>query len=163
MARIDFVTGNAQRYLPEVEALATMPDRLEALLAGHSNAELQRAPDDGGWSAARIIGHLISYTRHSRAEFHVMVWMTDPPLPDWDEAAEATAQDWDRQDAARLLELLTEATSEAVEVLKEIPDASWGRAGIHPRSGRLSIRQLASRRRRHFEQHLKQLEQALDG
>ena len=163
MARIDFVTGNARRHLPEVEALATMPDRLEAVLAGHSNAELQRAPADGEWSAARIIGHLISYTRHSRSEFHVMAWLTDPLLPGWDEAAEADAEGWERQDAARLLELLTEATTAAVAVLKEIPDASWGRAGIHPRSGRLSIRQLASRRRRHFEEHLKQLEQMLGG
>ena len=61
MARIDFVTGNAQRYLPDVETLAAIPDRVEALLAGRSSAELRRMPAarDGQyapgeeWSPAR--------------------------------------------------------------------------------------------------------------
>ena len=64
MARIDFVTGNAREYLPDVEALAAIPDRVEALLAGHTGADVARTPADGDWSGARIIGHMTAYARH---------------------------------------------------------------------------------------------------
>ena len=166
MARIDFVTGNAQRYLPQVEALAAIPDRVEALLAGHSSADLRRATAaaDGGdeWSPARIIGHMISGARHGRERIYNSVWMTDPVFVEYDDEQEARDNAWESSDGAGLLEALTGALAETVQVLKELPDASWGRAGMHPSQGRRSIRQQVGSQLDHYDEHIAQLARALE-
>ncbi len=170
MARIDFVTGNAQRYLPDVETLAAIPDRVEELLAGRSSAELRRAPaarDDQDaqgdeWSPARIIGHLISYARHHGERFHNMAWMTDPVFVEYDDEQEARENAWQSSDGARLLDSLREAIAGTVDVLKDLPDASWGRAGIHPSAGRRSIRQQLRLNLDHYDEHIAQLQGALE-
>ena len=90
-----------------------------------------------------------------------MAWMTDPALDAWDEAAEACGEDWERYGAAELVDMLTEAVRAVVELLKDLPDASWGRAGMHARAGRRSIRQHARFQARHLEHHLEQLGEAL--
>jgi len=168
MPRIDFVTGNAQRYLPDVETLAAIPDRVEALLAGRSSAELRRAPAAGDdhdapeeeWSPARIIGHLISYARHYRERLHLMAWMTDPVFVEYDDDQEARDNAWQSSDGARLLASLRDAIAATVDVLKDLPDAAWGRAGIHPASGRRSIRQQLRLNLDHYDEHIAQLQRA---
>lgn len=170
MARIDFVTGNAQRYLPDVETLAAIPDRVEALLAGRSSAELRRLPAAGDgedaqgeeWSPVRIIGHLISYARHHHQRLHSMARMTDPVFVEYDDEQEARQNDWQSSDGGRLLDSLQEAIAATVDVLKDLPDASWGRAGIHPSQGRRSIRQQLRLNLDHYGEHLAQLERALE-
>lgn len=163
MARLDFVTGNAQRYLRDVEALAAVPDRVESALAGHSTADLSSAAANGEWSPARILGHMISYARHYQERFYLTVWMTDPAFIEYDDEEEARANAWESSDGARLLDSLTEAITTTVDVLKELPHASWGRAGLHPRFGRRSIRQLVQLNLEHYDEHTAQLERVLAG
>jgi hypothetical protein len=139
MARIDFVTGNAQVYLPDVEALAAVPDRVEGLIAGRSSGDLRRAGEDGR-SAARAIGDMVARARHDRYALHRMAWMSDPQLPALDLDAENEREFWESHLAPELLEWLTEALAETVDLLKEQPDAAWGRAGAFE-DGRHSIRQ----------------------
>ena len=73
MARIDFVTGNALIYLPEVEAIAVIPDRVEALLG----TAPPNGTDTAGRNAARILGDLVAYAEHDQAALHRMAWMSD--------------------------------------------------------------------------------------
>lgn len=139
MARIDFVTGNARLYLPEVEALAAVPDRLDDVLSGVRESRLSEHAEDAP-SASRLIGDMIGYARHDREALFRMAWMTDPEIAAWDADADSDREVWEARSAPRLIAWLTEALSESVEVLKELPDASWGRPGLFP-EGRRSIRQ----------------------
>ncbi len=163
MARIDFVTGNAQLYVPDVEALAAIPDRVEALLAGHSNTNLREAPADGEWSAMRILQHMTFYARENHHNLFRMVWQADPLMSQWDEEEYIDRERWSLLDGSALLQALTDALAETVELLKDLPDASWGRAGLHQRAGRRSIRQQVKRSAEHHHEHLEQLERALGG
>lgn len=139
MARIDFVTGNAQIYLPDVEALAVVPDRLETLIAGRSSGELRRAGPEGR-SAARVIGDMVAYARQDQRALRRMAWMTDPQIPALDLEEAEKAEFWESHSAPELLEWLTAALAATVELLKDQPDAAWGRAGLFE-EGRRSIRQ----------------------
>ena len=169
MTRIDFVTGNARRYLPDIEALASVPDRVESLLAHRSSAELRLPPRDNEaqqerveeWSPARTIGHLISSTRHQHERIHNMIWLTDPRFIVYDEEAEARQEGWESLDGALLLDKLSDSIAGIVNMLNDLPDASWGRAGIHPTLGRRSIRQQVQMALEHYEEHLNQIGQAL--
>ncbi len=162
MARIDFVTGNAQRYLPDVEALAGMPDRLEQLLAGHSNADLRHSSGDGHPAALRVVGDMIGYARHDHHALHRMAWMTEPVVEPWDADTEAADEAWEARDSTRLLGWLTETLTETVELLKDLPDASWGRPGLFPDTGRRSIRQQVRASVDHYRAQLNRLEASLN-
>lgn len=160
MTRIDFVTGNATIYLPEVEALADVPDRLEALVETRRSDELRRKPE-GGRSALRIMGDMVAHARWNAEVYHRMSWMHDPVLRRLDLEADAAANGWDSRDAPRLLEWFTEAIREAVDELKDQPDAAWGRPGLFPE--RRSIRQEVRRAVAHYAGELAAIEATLAG
>lgn len=166
MSRIDFVTGAPERHMHLVEALGGIPDRLEAVLAGHSTNELRAAPADGEWAAARILSHMISYARRNHEFIYRIVWMTDPIREPWDEEAEE--QGWEQLDGAALVAALRAAIGETVQLLSETPDASWGRPGIAGERGadrgggtRRSLRRQVDDHTTHLDEHLSHIEQLL--
>ena len=156
--RINFVTGAARRHIADVEALAAAPARLEAAIAGRTAEWLRTPAPDGGWSPARTIGHMIAYARQTHENLYRMAWMTDPVLKSTDDAGEAERNSWEARDQSRLVEWFSESIAETVELLKELPDSSWGRPGQSPIAGRESIRQRVRRAVRHFDEHIAQLE-----
>lgn len=147
MSRIDFVTGNALIYLPEVESLATVPDRVEALaLRAGTRAETS------GRGLTRILGDLVAYAEHDRVALHRMAWMADPVIRPLDLEAAAEAEQWATKRPADLLDRFTKAIAETVDLLKDQPDAAWGRAGLFPE--RRSFRQQVRRSAAHYEVEL---------
>jgi hypothetical protein len=158
LTRIDFVTGNATIYLPDVEALADVPDRLEALLERRRSDELRRKPE-GGRSALRVAGDMVAHARWDAEALRRMCWMHDPVIRRLDLEAEATANNWESSEPDRVLEWFTEAIREAVDELKDQPDAAWGRPGLFPE--RRSIRQEARRAVAHYSVELSAIEAAL--
>ncbi|MCC6237468.1 MAG: hypothetical protein IT299_07825 [Dehalococcoidia bacterium] len=145
MSRIDFVTGNALIYLPEVESLATVPDRLEAAVP-------QGGADASGRGVARILGDLVAYAEHDQVALHRMAWMADPVIRPLDLDAAAEAEQWATKRPAELLDRFTKAIAETVDLLKDQPDAAWGRAGLFPE--RRSFRQQVRRSAAHYEAEL---------
>jgi len=161
MARIDFVTGAPRRYMPLVDALAMVPDRVEAVLSAHSGASLTRAPDDAGWSPARVLAHMLSYARHNGTFIDMIAHMTDPIRPLSDEDATIAAHGWLNFDAAHLVAAFRAETAPTVELLSGTPDASWGRPGRHPTGGRRSLRQQVQAHLDHMSEHIAHLDALL--
>jgi hypothetical protein len=153
VARIDFVTGNALIYLPEVEALASVPDRAEELV--------HRAPSSAGTGrgVARILGDMVAYAEHDQVALFRIAWMNDPTIVPLDLGAAAEAEQWSGQRPAALLDRLTKSMAETVDLLKDQPDAAWGRAGLFPE--RRSLRQQVRRSAAHYDAELAALQQSL--
>jgi hypothetical protein len=157
--RINFVTGAARRYIADVEALAAVPGRVQGALAGLQPAALRHDPPGGEWNALRIVGHLIAYARQSHENLNRMAWMTDPIIKMTDDEGADEMYAWAMQEPSQLFDWLRESVAESVELLKELPDASWGRPGQHPEAGRRSVRQQVVAMVAHFEEHIEQLEE----
>jgi hypothetical protein len=156
--RINFVTGAVRRYIPHIEALAAVPDRVEAVLSGQPPGWNTQSPADGEWSPSRVVGHLVAYGAQQHENLYRMANMTDPIIKATDDEGEAERNDWERQAPAQLLESLREQVAKVVELLSDLPDASWGRPGQHPADGRRSIRQHTVRMAEHFDEHIAQIE-----
>ena len=152
--RINFVTGAARRYLPRVEAMAAVPEHLAAAIEGRGADWLRSAPAAGGPSPARTVGHMTAYARGTYEHLFRMAWMTDPVLNLVEEDGEAENAEWDALSAAQLLEQFTAAVAECVDLLKDLPDSSWGRPGQHPVFGRRSIRRQVDIAVDHLEDHI---------
>ncbi len=155
MSRIDFVTGNALIYLPEVESLATVPDRVEALVQQGGSTRA----DPAGRGVARILGDLVAYAEHDQVALHRMAWMSDPVIRPLDLNSAAEEEQWAAKRPADLLDRFTKAIAETVDLLKDQPDAAWGRAGLFPE--RRSFRQQVRRSAAHYEAELAALKGAV--
>ena len=130
--RINFVTGAVRRFVPHIEALAAVADRVEWALHGQASGWHMQSPREGEWSPARVVGHLVAYSAQQHENLYRMANMTDPIIKATDDEGEAERNDWERQAPARLVESLREHVAKTVELLAELPDASWGRPGQHP-------------------------------
>ncbi len=161
MSRIDFVTGAPEKYMPLVQELSLIPDRVEQLVAGSTGRELQRAPSEGEWGASRVLAHMISYAIHNGEFIHQIAWMTDPRRRPWDEDAEVTSQGWASKNGATLAEALRVPIAETIELLSSTPDAAWGRPGTVPGRGRRSLRQQLRAHIDHLNEHIEQIERLL--
>lgn len=161
--RIDFVTGAVRRYVDDVDAVARLGARAGELLEGRRAAALHAEPAEGEWSASRTLGHMIAYLRALQDQVTRMAWMTDPVLPVVDDEAEAERNAWTSQEPEQLLAALTGEVEAIEELLKHLPDSSWGRAGLHPMMGRRSIIQQVRGAVGHLDGHLDQVEAALAG
>jgi hypothetical protein len=145
VARIDFVTGNALIYLPDVEALATVPDRVEELL-------LQTPGVAASSALPRLLGDMVAYAEHDQIALFRLAWMNDPVIKPLDLDAAAEAEQWSSRRPHELLDRFTKAIAEAVDLLKDQPDAAWGRAGLFPE--RRSLRQQVRRSAAYYESAL---------
>ena len=155
--RINFVTGAPRRYVAHVEALATVPGRLEAAIGGQTPAWM-RTPVGGGLSPARTTGAMIEHARQTRENLVRMAWMTDPMLVPPPEGVPDEVHSWEARDSSRLLAWFAESVAEMVELLKDLPDSSWGRPGQTPIHGRRSIRQTVRDAAAYYEAEVARLE-----
>ena len=145
MARIDFVTGNALIYLPDVEALATVPDRVEDLLV-HTPGVAANA------ALPRMLGDMVAYAEHDQVALFRMAWMNEPVIKPLDLEAVAEAEQWPSKPPHELLDRFTKAIAETVDLLQDQPDAAWGRPGLFPE--RRSLRQQVRRSAAYYESAL---------
>ncbi|MCK9486719.1 MAG: DinB family protein [Dehalococcoidia bacterium] len=152
MSRIDFVTGAPEKYAHLVEALATVPERLRDALAGRSAGDLPRQAQEG-WSAVRIMQHMLLYAARNGVFIHQMGTMTDPIRRPFEEA-EAEAYPTDPQ---RLADMIEREIGQTVAFLSHLPDASWGRAGLLP-AGRRSLREQVRLHTEHMDEHIAQIQ-----
>ena len=160
MSRIDFVTGAPEKYMPMVQELSAIPDRIEQLVAASTARDLQRVAVEDEWSVSRVLTHMISDAVQSGEFIRQIAWMTDPRRRQWDEEAELTPQ-WTDKNGAMLVAALREAISETIELLSGTPDASWGRPGTVPNRGRRSLRQQLRGHIDHLSEHVEQVEQLI--
>lgn len=156
MARIDFVTGNALIYLPDVEALASVPDRVDEILR-----QPPASATGSGRGIARILGDTVAYAEYDQTALYRIAWMNDPLIAACDLDAVAEAEQWSGKTPAALLDRLTKAIAETVDLLKDQPDASWGRAGLFPE--RRSLRQQVRRSATYYESELAALRESMGG
>jgi hypothetical protein len=87
-----------------------------------------------------------------------MAWMSDPIILPVDFEAIAEQEQWTVQAPSELLDRFTRAIAETVDLLKDQPDAAWGRPGLFPE--RRSFRQQVRRSAAHYESQLEDLRSA---
>jgi hypothetical protein len=147
--------------------LATGPRRVARALADRSDADLDRPPAPGEWSARETLEHLVFAEGLLAARVPRLLHEADPDLVAWvvvsgapqtDEGTAATGQP-----ASVLFEQYRTKREATVGLLRELDEAGWGRAGHHPEWGRVTVLSQAAYFARHEASHLAQLVAAAEG
>ena len=138
---------------------------LAAAITGQSEAVLSRRPDAKNWAAKEVVCHLRDTEEAFGVRFEQILAMdTDPKLggpgnPDrW-----AEERQYMRNDAAEALAAFRKRREETLATFSKLTPAQWGKGGIHPVRGRMTIDTFLTLMAWHDDNHLDQLARALEG
>ena len=144
--------------------LARTADELAAAIEGQDDAALSRRPDAKNWAAKEVVCHLRDTEEMFSSRFELILAMdTDPKLvgPSADRIAEE--RQYLRNDAVEAIAAFRRRREENVEFLGKLTPAQWDKGGTHPVRGRMSIDTFLTLMAWHDDNHLDQLQRALDG
>lgn len=111
---------------------------VEAALEGASEAELDAVPAEGEWSARMIVHHLADSESNSYVRVRTLLAEDAPLIQGYDEGQFARRLHYDRPIQASLAVLRAVRASTA-ELLDNLEDTDWDRAGTHSESGHYSM------------------------
>ena len=107
-------------------------------LEGISEAELDRRPAPGKWTAREIVHHLADSEMTSAIRLRRLIAEDNPVIVGYDQEEFARRLRYDRPIAASL-GALKAARETTCEILDRLADADWQRTGTHSESGPYSV------------------------
>jgi hypothetical protein len=107
-------------------------------LDGITEAELDRRPAPGKWTAREIVHHLADSEMTSAIRLRRLIAEDNPVIVGYDQEEFARRLWYDRPIAASL-GALKAARETSCEILDRLTDADWQRTGTHSESGLYSV------------------------
>ena len=166
-----------------IERLACGPDDVARALGDRDDHTLGTRPADGAWSAREIVCHLRDVEELFQLRLHTILALDEPSILVFGASAVALAawriadrydhplnperwaedRQYARHDTRHALAAFTRRRAAVVALLQSLTSTDWDRIGIHPRQGRLSMRDWVAGFVGHDANHLDQLRRAVDG
>jgi uncharacterized damage-inducible protein DinB len=147
-----------------MQRLTRTADELAAAVKGQSDAALSRRPDAKNWAAKEVVCHLRDAEESFGGRFEQILAMdTDPRLggPNADRIAEE--RQYLRNDTTQAVAAFRTRRQETLDVFGKLTPAQWDKGAIHPVRGRITIDGFLTLMAWHDDNHLDQLQRALDG
>jgi len=144
--------------------LARTADELAAAIAGRAAAHLARRPASEAWAPVEIVCHLRDSEEWFCARCRMILAMDEPPLPRTHPDRWAQERQYLRNDAAAAVAAFRRWRDETRALFAGLADGAWRRGGVHGDSrGRRTLDEFLSVMAWHDDNHLDQLQRALDG
>jgi hypothetical protein len=129
-------------------------------LAGADDAALDRRPGPGSWSAREIVHHLADSEMTSAIRLRRLLAEENAAIVGYDQEEFARKLHYDRPIAASL-EAFKWARVSTAEILDQLSDEEWGRAGTHNEIGRYPVERWLEIYAEHAEKHAGQIRRAI--
>lgn len=141
----------------EIEAIAALPDALEAAVAGLNDAQLDTPYRAGGWTVRQVVHHVAD--SHMNAYIRCRLTLTEvhPTLRPYDQDAWAELVDY-RLPIEVSLTLIRALHTRWVTLWRSVGEEDWPRTAFHPDHGTLTLQDLASSYAAHGRTHVEQIE-----
>jgi hypothetical protein len=135
---------------------------VSAALTNLTEAELDKRPADGAWTAREVIHHLADSETTSSIRLRKVLAEDAPVIEAYDEGHFATVLHYDRPIEASLqvLRAVRQANAELLDVLEP---HEWERAGVHSDSGHYSVETWLQIYATHAHDHADQIRRAREG
>jgi len=133
------------------------PELVAVAITGASGAELDYAPEPGKWSIRQILCHLADSEIVGVDRFRRVIAEDNPTIVAYDQEAWAHNLDYSRRKISQALDTFRHIRAENYELLKELPEESFERTGIHSQRGPVTLLDLLRIYAAHAENHARQL------
>ena len=128
-------------------------------LDGITEAQLDRRPAPGKWTAREIVHHLADSEMTSAIRLRRLIAEDSPVIVGYDQEEFARHLRYDRPIAASL-GALKAARETTCEILERLTEAEWQRAGTHSESGPYSVHAWLESYAVHAHDHADQIRRA---
>lgn len=144
-----------------VAALAGFPDDIGRALADRPAEALSRPASDGGWGVVENVCHLRDWEGVFLDRLRAVSERDDAELPAFDDELWAIEHDYRGDDPRRALATFRERRNDTVRLLEGLQEGLWGRHAQHEVHGDVTLRRLVEQIKRHDDEHLAQIREAL--
>jgi hypothetical protein len=134
-----------------------------AAVSGLTDDDLDRQPADGGWTARQIVHHLADSEMTSAIRLRRLLCEDAPEILGYDEAEFARRLHYTTRPVGPSLDAVVAARATSLQLLGELSESDWGRAGTHSESGRYSVEDWLGIYADHAHDHADQLRRAVAG
>lgn len=144
-----------------IEKIRSFPAQLEAQVSALSEAQLTTRFLAGEWTVAQIVHHLAD--SHVNAFVRVKLILTEdrPTLKPYNQNAWAETAEAGSASIQGALAILRGLHQRWVTLFESLKDADWGRVGVHPEAGEITLDDILTTYANHGEAHLAQINKTL--
>ena len=146
-----------------VARLTRTADDLASAIRGQSEEALARRPDAKNWAAKEVVCHLRDTEELFMERFQMILAMDEPKLSGLNPDRWADERQYLRNDVNGALAAFRKRREESLAFLQKLPAESWQRAGVHATRGKFTLEDFVTLMTWHDDNHLDQLERALEG
>lgn len=132
---------------------------VETALAGATDADLDREPPGGGWTARMVVHHLADSEATAYVRLRRLVAEDEPVILGYDEPEYARRLHYERPIATSLA-VLRAVRAASLELLESLTPAEWTRTGTHSESGPYSVERWLGIYAAHAHDHAAQIREA---
>ena len=144
--------------LPEVlERFRRGAELLAVATTGAAGSEVDFKPGPDKWSVRQIACHLSDGEIVNAMRFRKILAEAEPRLEAYDQNAWAENLDYSRRKLSHAIETFRRIRSENYELLKDLSDEAFERAGMHAERGRVTLLDLVRLNAEHVEKHAVQI------
>ena len=136
------------------------PAAVAAALDGITDAELDRRPAAGEWTAREIVHHLADSETNSYIRLRRLFAETTPAIVGYDQDGWARELHYDRRPIEPSLAVFNAVRASSSELLGTVEEAAFDRAGTHDEHGTYSVDTWLELYAAHAHDHAAQIRQA---
>ena len=125
-----------------VKTIEDTPERLRALVAGLSDAQLETRYRPGGWTIRQVVHHVPDSHLNAYCRFKLALTEDEPTIKPYEEALWALLPDVKAVPIETSLVLLDAVHERWVAILRGMKPSDFDRMLVHPESGRQSLDQV---------------------
>lgn len=144
-----------------IERYKAGADVLEAAFAGLSDADLDRKPADGGWTAREIAHHCADSEMTSAIRLRKLLAEDSARISAYDEELFARRLHYDRRPVGPSLAAVRAARESSAQLLDQLSEAEWARSGTHEEMGAYGVETWLEVYAAHCHDHAEQVRRAL--
>lgn len=126
---------------------------------GAAGPELDFVPAPGKWTIRQILCHLADSEIVGADRLRRVIAEENPTLVSFDQDAWARNLDYGKRKLSQAVETFRRIRTENFELIKDLPEPAWERAGTHSERGRITLLDLLRIYAEHAENHVVQLRQ----
>jgi DinB superfamily len=140
-----------------LERLRRGAELVAVSITGAAGSEVDYEPQPGKWSIRQIVAHLADSEMVAAMRVRQIIAEDNPKLEAWDQDAWVRNLDYARRKPSQSLETFRRIRAENYDLMKELPEAAFERAGLHSERGPVTLKQLLQLIAEHAENHAAQL------